>query len=82
VKRNRISVALFAMVVGIPLLAASGTAAAYVGPGAGLGLIGSLFAVVGGVLLALLGIILFPIRLLMKRFRKPDNAGEQEPPAS
>jgi hypothetical protein len=55
---------------------------AYVGPGAGLGFIGSLFAVVGGVLLALLGIILFPIRMLMKRFRKPDNVGEQKPPAS
>lgn len=40
---------------------------AYVGPGAGLGMIGSLIAVLGAILVALLGIVLFPIMVLRKR---------------
>jgi hypothetical protein len=43
---------------------------AYVGPGAGLGMIGSLIAVVGAILLAILGLVLFPLRLILKRRRK------------
>ena len=44
-------------------------ALAYVGPGAGLSMIGSLLAVAGALLLAVLGLVLFPVRLLMKRRR-------------
>ena len=44
-------------------------AAAYVGPGAGLTLIGSVVAVVAAVLIALVGLVLFPIRLLMKKMK-------------
>ena len=51
-------------------MAAAGSAAAYLGPGAGLGMLSSLFAVLGVVLLALLGVILFPIRMLLKFIRK------------
>jgi hypothetical protein len=51
-------------------MAAASSALAYMGPGAGLGMLSSLFAVVGVVLLALLGAILFPIRMLLKFIRK------------
>ena len=52
----------------IALLAAAPLVAqAYVGPGAGLGMIGSLLAVVGAMLLSLLGLILWPWRVLKKR---------------
>lgn len=45
---------------------------AYVGPGAGLGAIVSLVAVAAGVLIALVGLVVFPLRLLLKRRnRKP-----------
>ena len=44
-------------------------ALAYVGPGAGLSMIGSLIAVVGALILAILGLVLFPMRMLMKRRR-------------
>lgn len=42
---------------------------AYVGPGAGLTVIGSLVAVAAAVLIALVGLVLFPVRLLMKKMR-------------
>ena len=51
-------------------LLAAGPAAAYMGPGAGLGMIGSLFAVIGAVVIAVLGIIILPIRMVMKKRRK------------
>ena len=53
----------------ITILLAPSAALAYVGPGAGLSMIGSLLAVVGAVLLALVGLVLFPVRLLVKRRR-------------
>jgi membrane protein implicated in regulation of membrane protease activity len=42
---------------------------AYVGPGAGLGMIGSLIAVIGAVLVAIVGFLILPIRMLLKRRR-------------
>ena len=41
----------------------------YIGPGAGLGAIGALLAVVGVLVLCLLGIVLYPLQLLRNRFR-------------
>jgi hypothetical protein len=49
---------------------ASSSAAAYMGPGAGLGMIGSLLAVGGALLLAIIGIIVLPVRMMLKRRRK------------
>lgn len=43
---------------------------AYVGPGAGLGMLGALFAVFAVILLALLGPILYPIRLFLRWYRR------------
>jgi len=49
------------------VLALPGHGLAYVGPGAGLGMIGSLIAVVVAVFVAILGLLILPFRLLMKR---------------
>ena len=49
---------------------APGTAAAYMGPGAGLGMLGSLVAVVAAVALAVFGLVLLPVRMILKRRRK------------
>ena len=54
----------------IAALFAPGTAAAYMGPGAGLGMLGSLVAVVAAVALAALGLVLLPLRMVLKRRRK------------
>ena len=54
----------------VAAMMASSSAAAYMGPGAGLGMIGSLLAVGGALLLALTGIIVLPVRMILKRRRK------------
>jgi protein-S-isoprenylcysteine O-methyltransferase Ste14 len=66
---KRVVIALFAAV---PLLAH-----AYVGPGAGLGMIASLLAVVGAMLLSIVGLILWPWRVLRKRWQAKSVARER-----
>lgn len=46
---------------------------AYVGPGAGLGAIGALLAVLGAVAIGLFGIVLYPIHLLRSRLRREQD---------
>lgn len=42
-------------------------ALAYIGPGAGLSAIGSLLALIGAVLLAIVGFVWYPVRRLLRR---------------
>lgn len=58
----------------VAALLAAGPAAAYMGPGAGLGMIGSLVAVIGAVLIALLGLVILPVRMILKKRRKAANS--------
>jgi hypothetical protein len=60
---------------------APGVAVAYVGPGAGLGMVGSLIAVLGVVLIAMLGLLILPFRMLQKR-RQVRASARREAPAS
>jgi hypothetical protein len=43
---------------------------AYVGPGAGLGAVGALLAVLGVVVLCVAGLVLYPLQLLRNRLRR------------
>jgi hypothetical protein len=52
------------------ILLLPGTAAAYMGPGAGLGMLGSLVAVVAALAVAAVGLVLLPLRIIMKKRRK------------
>ena len=66
----------------VALLAVMPLAAhAYVGPGAGVGMIGSLLAVLGVVLLAIVGLILWPLRMMRKR-RQGKGGSQAERPSS
>lgn len=49
------------------MIFASGQAHAYLGPGAGLGMIGSLIAIVVVGLVIVLGLVVYPIRMMRKR---------------
>ena len=60
-------------------LFAAEPAAAYMGPGAGLGMIGSLLALAGAALVALFGLVILPVRMLMKRFRASAAPAPIEP---
>ena len=64
----RVAAFLVAMLAAMP-------AVAYMGPGAGLGMLGSLAAVIGAVLVAVVAIVWMPIRILLKRRRK-EGAGK------
>ena len=50
------------------------SAHAYLGPGAGLSMIGTLIAVVGLVILSFLGLLILPLRILIKSLRKKRDA--------
>jgi hypothetical protein len=54
-------------------MAIAPAAMAYIGPGAGLGVLGALLAVLGGIVVTLFGIVLLPMRLLRRR-KKPTSA--------
>jgi hypothetical protein len=54
---------------------ASGTVEAYVGPGAGISVLGSLLGILATILVAIGAIIFWPVRKLMKR-RKAASAAE------
>jgi membrane associated rhomboid family serine protease len=49
------------------LFAMPAAAYAYIGPGPGLSMLGSLLGLIGGVFLALVMVLAYPIRLLLKR---------------
>lgn len=57
-------------------LAAPEPAFAYVGPGTGLAIIGAAIAVVGSVLLGVVGFVWYPVKRLSRRFsRKTGSSG-------
>ena len=59
------------------LTMAASPAAAYIGPGAGLGAIGTVIAVVGAILLMIVGFVWYPLkRLLKKRKNTADPTAE------
>ena len=55
-------------------------ASAYVGPGAGLAMIGSLAAVVFAVLAAVVGLVLLPLRILIKALKAREGRKVQITP--
>jgi membrane protein implicated in regulation of membrane protease activity len=59
------------------MLLVSASAEAYIGPGAGLSVLGSLWAVIVGIVLALFAILSWPIRILWRRLRRKRLASAQ-----
>ena len=54
----------------IALLIISSPASAYIGPGMGGGVIAAVLGVIGAVLLALFGILYYPIKRMLKKTKK------------
>lgn len=52
------------------LTMAASPAAAYIGPGAGLGAIGTVIAVLGAILLMIVGFVWYPIKRMLKKRKK------------
>lgn len=60
------------------LLLASTPVCAYVGPGPGLTMIGSLIGLIGSVVVALLMVVIWPIRLYLKKKKAAVNSAPQD----
>lgn len=70
-KINLVLGVVVAMVAATPALA-------YIGPGAGIGAIGTVVAVIGAVLLMIVGFVWYPVKRLLKRFKKPVGADDSQ----
>ena len=68
---------MFKLLFLLLILSFSSSAAAYIGPGAGISVLGSLLAVLGTIVLAIGAILFWPIRKLLKR-RKGKQAGDAQ----
>lgn len=67
----------FVLGAGIALCAAT-PALAYIGPGAGIGAIGTVVAVIGTILLMIVGFVWYPVKRLLKRFKQPVGADDKQ----
>ena len=61
----------------------SGTASAYIGPGAGISVLGSLLGIIAGVFIALFAVIAWPVRRMLKKrkARQAEQAQQNDRPA-
>ncbi len=59
-------------------ICAASPALAYIGPGAGIGAIGTVVAVIGAILLMIVGFVWYPVKRLMKRFKQPVEANDKQ----
>jgi hypothetical protein len=53
------------------LISAATPAFAYIGPGAGITMLGALWGVIVAVALAVGAVLFYPIRVIMRRFKRP-----------
>lgn len=57
---------------------------AYMGPGLGLGFLGAVLGVIGSILLGIAAIVWYPIKRLLRKFRRPkdprSDPGSAKPP--
>ncbi len=72
----------FSSAVLLFVLGSTQSAEAYMGPGAGLGAIGTVLAVIGVVLLAVVGFLWYPLKRFLKRKQpeasRPDSKSETD----
>lgn len=62
----------------IALMLCVAPAYAYVGPGPGLSMLGSFFALISGVVIALIMVLLWPIRLAVKHIKARKSGNKSE----
>lgn len=70
------------IIIALALLFVCANACAYIGPGAGLSVLGSLWALLVGIVIALFAILSWPLRILWRRIRgkrRPEPAQENDP---
>jgi uncharacterized membrane protein len=73
---------VLSLLVSAMLAAGLQPAAAYIGPGAGVSAIGTVIALIGAVLLAIVGFIWYPAKRILRRFKGAASAGQEKTSAS
>ncbi len=73
---NRRTFWLATLLIGIVL---PNSALAYIGPGAGLSVIGTVVAVIGAFLLLIVGFVWYPMKRVLRGRKKNKNTAEKEP---
>jgi len=58
------------VVAAIPILLGAGPALAYIGPGAGLGALGAVWGFIIAILVAIVIVLSWPIRILLRKLKK------------
>ena len=58
----------------IALILINSSAFAYIGPGMGSGVIAAIFGIIGAILLALFGVLYYPIKRALKNRKKKDKS--------
>jgi hypothetical protein len=72
--------ALASLLAAAPLIIAGDAAFAYVGPGAGITAIGTVLALVGAALLAIVGFVWYPLKRLLGRKQPADHPASAAAP--
>ena len=72
---NRLLLSLTAVLTGIVM---ANPALAYIGPGAGLSAIGTVVAVIGAVLLLVVGFVWYPVRRLLRKGKANEGKVEKK----
>jgi uncharacterized membrane protein YccC len=72
---------VFSLALAALLLALPQPAEAYIGPGAGLSAIGTVVALFGALLLAVVGFVWYPLKRLRRKLREGKGTGETPPAA-
>lgn len=70
------------LLLALMLLALSGAAHAYIGPGAGVSFLGSIWAVLAGIVLSVAAILIWPIRYMIRRIRRRTQTTKPATPPS
>jgi len=58
------------------LLTSHGSAWAYIGPGAGISAVGTVVALLGALVLMIVGFVWYPVKRLRRKLREARNPGE------
>lgn len=75
------SIVIFSLMVIALLLATSQGVEAYVGPGAGIAAIGTVIALIGGILLAIVAFLWYPIKRLLAKIKQKRMNDQKSTPS-
>jgi membrane protein implicated in regulation of membrane protease activity len=65
------------LISALALCALGSPALAYIGPGVGAGAVAAVFGVLGSIFLAIVGVVYYPIKRLLKKRKAPSSGADE-----